>query len=161
MQNIKKFTFKFILTTIILGVILSFLASYFVNFTAVTTTGFLKTIGLQASNKNNLVFLSPMLIKIIPACTGFISTAVLLGFILSFPTDKNKKIIGLALTPLIYFSTILRLGTSLYIGSINKQLFPLVHNILWQGTMFIITILLIVFWIHFIITKKELKKAFV
>ena len=157
------FAAKFLLISTLLAAALGFAASNTSeasSFTAEMTSLALNAAGVRSSVDNNTISTQALDVKIIPLCTGYISTSVLAGFIIAFPSSARKKLYGMLIfIPLIYAGTIARLATSFYIGNAHgTEAFALTHDLLWQFGMMIIVVTLAFLWLHFFVKKESVTK---
>ncbi len=127
-------------------------------------TSMLKTSGVETTRTNGYEtngLLMPVLqisgfekgIGIARACTGYRSLFALIALIFAVPRIKIRKKLNaiIVFTPILMITNIIRIYTTLLIGSkIGIRSFEFVHTFLWRETLIFLIILLWVIWLAWV-----------
>jgi exosortase/archaeosortase family protein len=98
-----------------------------------------------------------MKFSIIPDCTGIYPFIILFSLIVSFPTESNKRFIGIV--GAFFFTFIVnyaRLVVLIAIGHHNRVYFQYAHVFIFQLTFILLIVVYFVWWLQWIQKKPKL-----
>jgi len=127
--------------------------SQFVSLTEYLARSLLSATGMEFQVVNNLIILpienGTWAAFINWDCTGWKSLYALFALIVASPFSPRKKAFGLLLLPALYAVNILRIWFMFYVASVNIEMFPFVHAVVWSWGLVAAVLLLWVFWMKF------------
>jgi exosortase H (IPTLxxWG-CTERM-specific) len=123
--------------------------------TAGVTAFLLSLFGYPASASGALCSVGPLVIQIIPECTGVFEIIVFSSVLLAYPAPWRKKLLGiLAGLVILTFLNLLRLLILGIIGFSNQELMEWIHLYLWQLTLIAFVVGLFFAWLAWIQPRK-------
>jgi len=87
-------------------------------------------------------------LQIIDECTAMFGSIVYISCVLAYPTDIQKKAIGIVLgIPCLYIINMVRLVILAFVGVLIPGLFEFVHTYLWQTIFIVFVIVVWLIWV--------------
>ncbi len=69
-------------------------------------------------------------------CLGLVPAAFLIVGVLAYPGERRRKLRALVVgVPLLFVLNLMRLVHLFYLGVYRPDLFPLAHQVVWQGAI--------------------------
>lgn len=141
----------FVLMYIIFKEQFSFLSSL----TASTLSALLGTLGVGHTLDDTILYLvGGISLNVIDECTGIYELFVYAGCVMAYPTSLEKKIAGVAFgIPAMFGINMVRLVSLAFVGVWFPSLFGYVHYYLWQLTLILLVVFVMLVWIEKIVKK--------
>ena len=93
-------------------------------------------------------------LKVIDECTGIYELFVYAGCVMAYPTSSNKKLAGIAFgIPAMFGINMVRLVSLAFVGLWFPSVFGYVHYYLWQVTLILLVVFVMLVWIEKIVKK--------
>lgn len=93
-------------------------------------------------------------LKVIDECTGIYEVLVYSSCVMAYSTTYQKKLLGIAFgIPAILGINMVRLICLGFVGVWYPEIFDYVHYYLWQVTLILIIVLVVLIWIEKIVKK--------
>ena len=93
-------------------------------------------------------------LKVIDECTGIYELFVYAGCVMAYPTSSNKKLAGIAFgIPAMFGINMVRLVSLAFVGLWFPSIFGYVHYYLWQVTLILLVVFVMLVWIEKIVKK--------
>ena len=141
----------FVLVYIIFQEHFSFLRSL----TASTLSALLGLLGVSHTLDDTLLHLvDGISLNIIDECTGIYELFVYTGCVMAYPTSSNKKLAGVAFgIPAMFGINMVRLLSLAFVGLWFPSIFGYVHYYLWQVTLILLVVFVMLVWIEKIVKR--------
>ena len=141
----------FVLIYIIFQEHFSFLRSL----TASTLSALLGLLGVSHTLDDTLLHLvDGISLNIIDECTGIYELFVYTGCVMAYPTSSNKKLAGVAFgIPAMFGINMVRLLSLAFVGLWFPSIFGYVHYYLWQVTLILLVVFVMLVWIEKIVKR--------
>ncbi|MBP2031123.1 archaeosortase B (VPXXXP-CTERM-specific) [Methanohalophilus levihalophilus] len=124
------------------------------NLTAGTFSYMMSSLGVANTVTENLLLFeegAPAL-KVIDECTGIYEVLVYSSCVMAYTTTYQKKLMGIAFgIPVILGINMVRLICLGFVGIWYPDMFDYVHYYLWQVTLILIIVLVVLIWIEKIV----------
>ncbi|MHB0976868.1 MAG: hypothetical protein ACYC1U_06710 [Candidatus Aquicultorales bacterium] len=132
---------------------------FLIDATAGPSSAIMRYIGINLTLALDTIYLSNRILVINLECTAIYLGALHLSFVLAYPTDLRRKMIGLAIgLPAIFAANILRLVFLAIVSESFPGFFDPIHDFVWQiGFIMMITLS----WLLFVASgvNREPKSA--
>lgn len=116
--------------------------------TARMMAGLLRLIGAEANTHGVYVNSSVCYFKIIGECTAYYPMAIYIAAVTAFPAPWLRKLVGVVLgLPVLLLINQGRLISLCYITESHPDLFEMIHIVIWQSVIILVTVLLWVLWV--------------
>lgn len=93
-------------------------------------------------------------LKVIDECTGIYELFVYAGCVMAYPTSSRKKLAGVAFgIPAIFGINMVRLLSLAFVGLWFPSIFSYVHYYLWQVTLILLVVFVMLVWIEKIVKR--------
>jgi archaeosortase B (VPXXXP-CTERM-specific) len=140
----------FVLIYIIFQEHFNFLSSL----TASTLSALLGILGINHTLNETVLHLGDISLKVIDECTGIYELFVYAGCVMAYPTSSEKKLAGVAFgIPAIFGINMVRLLSLAFIGLWFPSIFSYVHYYLWQVTLILLVVFVMLVWIEKIVKR--------
>ena len=141
----------FVLIYIIFQEHFSFLRSL----TASTLSALLGLLGVSHTLDETMLHLvDGISLNIIDECTGIYELFVYTGCVMAYPTSSNKKLAGVAFgIPAMFGINMVRLLSLAFVGLWFPSIFGYVHYYLWQVTLILLVVFVMLVWIEKIVKR--------
>ena len=97
-------------------------------------------------------------LEVIYECVGIWAMIVYSSFVLAYPTDLKKKLIGIAFgVPGLYAIGIVRMAVLAVIGVYYPNMWEYAHVYFWQLSLIIFVILLLLLWVEKVVKIEQSK----
>ena len=118
-------------------------------FTAGIVVFVLNLFGVDAVLDGFKVILEGFTLEVVYECVGVFSIIVYSSFILAYPTQTKKKLIGIAFgLPCLYAIGVIRIASLALIGVSYPTMWDYAHVYFWQLSLIIFVILLLLIWVE-------------
>ena len=122
--------------------------------TADTLSALLGLLGIQSTVDGPVIYLDAITLKVIDECTGIYEILVYSGCVLAYPTSPGKKVVGVAFgTPVMLGINMIRLMCLAFVGMWYPAVFDYVHYYLWQVTLIILVVFVMLIWIEKVVKR--------
>jgi len=122
--------------------------------TAGTLSALLGVLGVHSTVNDAVIHLDVMSLEVIGECTGIYELLVYSGCVLAYPTSSEKKLAGIAFgIPVMFATNMVRLVSLAFVGMWFPSVFDYVHYYLWQVTLIIIVVFVMLVWIEKVVKK--------
>ncbi|ADE37022.1 archaeosortase B [Methanohalophilus mahii] len=92
--------------------------------------------------------------KVVDECTGIYEVLVYSGCVMAYSTTYQKKLMGIAFgVPVILGINMVRLVCLGFVGLWFPEIFDYVHYYLWQVTLILIIVLVVLIWIEKVVKR--------
>jgi len=126
-------------------------------FTAVSSGLVLWAVGLPAVGQERFIALDQFRVEIVPECTALYPVMLLAAFVLAYPASPRKKVSGiLAGTAFLLAINALRIAGTVYVGSLSRAAFHVLHTYLSQVAMMLAVIGFCLAWTRWGTDKPSL-----
>lgn len=141
----------FMLLYIIFQESFSFLGSM----TASVLSALLGIFGVNHTIDETILYLAGgIALKVIDECTGIYELFVYAGCVMAYPTSSNKKLAGIAFgIPAMFSINMVRLLSLAFVGLWFPSIFSYVHYYLWQVTLILLVVFVMLVWIEKIVKR--------
>lgn len=93
-------------------------------------------------------------LNIIDECTGIYELFVYAGCVMAYPTSSEKKLAGVAFgIPAMFGINMVRLVSLAFVGLWFPSMFGYVHYYLWQVTLILLVVFVMLVWIEKIVKR--------
>ncbi len=93
-------------------------------------------------------------LRVIDECTGIYELFVYAGCVMAYPTSSGKKLAGVAFgIPAIFGINMVRLLSLAFVGMWFPSIFSYVHYYLWQVTLILLVVFVMLVWIEKIVKR--------
>ncbi|HJH29374.1 MAG TPA: archaeosortase B [Methanosarcinaceae archaeon] len=93
-------------------------------------------------------------LRVIDECTGIYELFVYAGCVMAYPTSSGKKLAGIAFgIPAIFSINMVRLLSLAFVGLWFPSIFGYVHYYLWQVTLILLVVFVMLVWIEKIVKR--------
>lgn len=124
------------------------------NSTAATLSALLDLLGVHTAVNEAVIYLNFIALEVIGECTGIYEIVVFSGCVLAYPASTGKKLAGIAFgIPVVLGFNMVRLISLAFVGLWFPSLFNYVHYYLWQVTLIIIVVFVMLIWIEKVVNK--------
>ncbi len=126
------------------------------NLTAETFSFTMNALGVTNSVTENLLLFGNGItaLKVIDECTGIYEVLIYSSCVMAYSTTYQKKLLGIAFgLPAILGINMVRLVFLGFVGVWYPEIFDYVHYYLWQVTLILIIVLVVLIWIEKIVKK--------
>lgn len=122
------------------------------NYTATMLGFLLQLFGLQSTVQGNLVTANGFSVRIVSECSPIFIFILFSSFILAYPTDLEKKAIGLFFgIPSLFTVNVLRLLIVFLTGLRYPEYFEHVHTYFWQTFIIILIFVACLLWLRLVV----------
>lgn len=122
--------------------------------TATTLSVLLDVLGVHTTVNEAVIYLDFIALEVIGECTGIYEIVVFSGCILAYPASSGKKLAGIAFgIPFVLGINMVRLISLAFVGVWYPSMFDYVHYYLWQVTLIIIVVFVMLVWIEKVVKK--------
>ena len=124
------------------------------NLTASTLSALLGIFGVNHTIDETVLYLGGISLKVIDECTGIYELFVYAGCVMAYPTSSNKKLAGIAFgIPAMFSINMVRLLSLAFVGLWFPSIFNYVHYYLWQVTLILLVVIVMLVWIEKIVKR--------
>ena len=103
-----------------------------------------------------MIWFGRFVVKIIDECTGIYEMLIYSAAVLSFPTTRGKRVVGLLLgCPLIYLFNVARIAGLIVVGRYWFEAFEFMHLYFWQATMIVMITSVWLLWIVKVVQRED------
>ncbi len=128
--------------------------SFLNNLTASTLSALLGIFGVNHTIDETVLHLGGISLKVIDECTGIYELFVYAGCVMAYPTSSNKKLAGIAFgIPAMFCINMVRLLSLAFVGVWFPSIFGYVHYYLWQVTLILLVVFVMLVWIEKIVKR--------
>lgn len=152
-MNRKKETLIFLVKLLLLSIPLYLIIFFRIelgflqNFIVGHLVPFLNFVGIEARREGFNVVLQKFTVVINKDCTGWKGLLFFGALVLSTKLDWKKRLFGFFIgLPAVFSINILRIFLMILIGDISKEMFSFFHDVLWQGSMILVVLLVWYMW---------------
>ncbi|MCL7411645.1 MAG: archaeosortase B [Methanosarcinaceae archaeon] len=93
-------------------------------------------------------------LNVIDECTGIYELFVYAGCVMAYPTSSNKKLEGIVFgIPAMFGINMVRLVSLAFVGLWFPSMFGYVHYYLWQVTLILLVVFVMLVWIEKIVKR--------
>ncbi len=93
-------------------------------------------------------------LNVIDECTGIYELFVYVGCVMAYPTSSEKKLAGVAFgIPAMFGINMVRLVSLAFVGLWFPSIFGYVHYYLWQVTLILLVVFVMLVWIEKIVKR--------
>lgn len=132
---------------------------YFILFTANSAGRLINLAGIKADVNDSNIILKNQTLLVNLECTAIYLMIIYGSFILAYPANLKRKMVGMAFgLPLIFLANLIRLLLIALIFEFRPQYFQYFHDYMWQIGFIILVILLWLVWLEKVV-KYETKAA--
>lgn len=115
--------------------------------TAEVTSFFLRLLGLDSHCNGKMLWSSICSFEIIGECTAYYPCAIFVAAVGAFPARWTRKLLGIGLgVPILLLINQFRLVSLCYIQHWIPQHFEMLHILVWQSLIIILTVVLWLIW---------------
>ena len=107
----------------------------------------LSLVGEKAVAEGAVVVSDAVRLEVIRECTAIYPVAILFAAVLAFPSSLRAKVVGLAVcVPIVAIVNTTRIVSMYYVVRVAPHAFEVVHMVVWQSLIVVITVLLFLAW---------------
>ena len=130
--------------------------SFLSSFTAGTLSTLLGLLGVSHTLDDTLLHLvDGISLNVIDECTGIYELFVYAGCVMAYPTSSNKKLAGIIFgIPAMFGINMVRLVSLAFVGLWFPSMFGYVHYYLWQVTLILLVVFVMLVWIEKIVKRS-------
>jgi archaeosortase B (VPXXXP-CTERM-specific) len=122
--------------------------------TASVLSALLGIFGVDHTIDETILHLGGISLKVIDECTGIYELFVYAGCVMAYPTSSGKKLAGVAFgIPAIFGINMVRLLSLAFVGMWFPSIFSYVHYYLWQVTLILLVVFVMLVWIEKIVKR--------
>jgi exosortase/archaeosortase family protein len=93
-------------------------------------------------------------------CSGLPHLIVFLSGVISYPANRNSRVLGIVMaTTIIFTGNLLRIVTLFLTGVFARDFFEIAHTLIWGGISIAGIILLWLLWIHLVAIPNRYESA--
>ncbi len=90
------------------------------------------------------------------SCTGILPVTFVGVSMLAYPVSLKHKLLGLAISvPLLLAINFTRLIHLFWVGITRPDVFEFVHNVLWEGSIVLATLVIWLVWVRWSYNKRQ------
>ena len=124
------------------------------NLTACVLSALLGIFGVDHTIDETILYLGGISLNVIDECTGIYELFVYAGCVMAYPTSPGKKLAGVAFgIPAIFGINMVRLLSLAFVGMWFPSIFSYVHYYLWQVTLILLVVFVMLVWIEKIVKR--------
>ncbi len=124
------------------------------NLTASVLSALLGIFGVDHTIDETILYLGGISLNVIDECTGIYELFVYAGCVMAYPTSSGKKLAGVAFgIPAIFGINMVRLLSLAFVGMWFPSIFNYVHYYLWQVTLILLVVFVMLVWIEKIVKR--------
>ena len=129
--------------------------SFLGSMTASVLSALLGILGVSHTTDETILYLvGGISLKVIDECTGIYELFVYAGCVMAYPTSSEKKLAGIAFgIPAMFSINMVRLLSLAFIGLWFPSIFGYVHYYLWQVTLILLVVFVMLVWIEKIVKR--------
>jgi len=117
--------------------------------TAGIVVGILNLFGVNAVQDGVNITLDGLVLEVVDECLGAFSMIAYISFIGGYPTGIKEKLIGIAFgIPCLYAIGVVRIASLALIGASYPDVWNYAHVYLWQLSLIIFVIILLLIWVE-------------
>ena len=122
--------------------------------TASVLSALLGIFGVDHTIDETVLHLGGISLKVIDECTGIYELFVYAGCVMAYPTSSGKKLAGIAFgIPAMFSINMVRLLSLAFVGLWFPSIFSYVHYYLWQVTLILLVVFVMLVWIEKIVKR--------
>ena len=124
------------------------------NLTASVLSALLGIFGVDHTIDETILYLGGISLNVIDECTGIYELFVYAGCVMAYPTSSGKKLAGIAFgIPAMFGINMVRLLSLAFVGLWFPSIFSYVHYYLWQVTLILLVVFVMLVWIEKIVKR--------
>lgn len=124
--------------------------------TAGVLSSILNILGVENLLNETVVQLGGISMQVINECTGIYEVLVYSAGVMAYPATAKNKALGIGFgNPALLSMNMIRLVSLAFVGTWYPSMFEYIHCYLWQITLIIFVLLIMVVWIEKVV-KKDL-----
>jgi archaeosortase B (VPXXXP-CTERM-specific) len=123
-------------------------------FTANIVVFLLNLLGVSASVDGHIITMPDFSLEVIHECVGIFSMIVYSSFVLAYPTDLKKKLVGIAFGISGLFALgVVRIVSLAIIGMLHPDIWEYFHVYFWKLNLIIFVIIFLLLWVEKVVKQ--------